>query len=157
MTDVAVRPAKLVIRKGTIEDHPRLVEMAGHFIEGTGYRSLFKHRPAVLGPYVMHVVQHGQVFVAERDGEILGFLAGFAMIEPIAGLKVFDELAWWVEPAYRKGSVGPRLLQAVEVWSRQKGIDLIKMIAPVDTEVGRFYARSGYRAVETLYLKPLGR
>ncbi len=95
------------------------------------------------------------IFVAEDAGAIVGLIAAFPMEEPISRQTQLDELVWWVEPAYRRGSVGPRLLRALETWARQKGIKLCKMIAPVDTTVGRFYERQGYVAIETSYIKRL--
>jgi len=77
------------------------------------------------------------------------------MIEPVAQETIVDELMWWVEPAWRGSSAGPKLLRSLESWARQKGVRWIKMIAPVESDVGKYYERIGYAALETSYLKRL--
>jgi GNAT superfamily N-acetyltransferase len=145
----------VTIRKATPADLPRIVEMVGHFITQTSYRVLFKFKPDAIAELAAKVLQIGIVLVADVDGVVVGMIAAFPIEEPIGRQRLVDELAWWVEPDYRRGSIGPRLLGALEKWARQKGLTLCKMIAPVESDVGRFYARLGYRPVETAYVKRL--
>jgi GNAT superfamily N-acetyltransferase len=144
-----------MIRKATPADASRLVEMAGHFVEQTRYSTLFRFKPAAVAQLVALVLEHGVIFVAEQDGAIVGMLAALPMEEPIAKTPMLDEMAWWVEPAFRRGSVGPKLLRAAESWAVQKGLRLVKMVAPVGTNVGDYYKRMGYTEVETSWVKKL--
>lgn len=108
------------------------------------------------------VMAHGTVFVVEVDprtagarGELVAMLALALLPHPITGRLYADELCWWVEPRYRRGRIGPKLLRHAETWARQQGASMLKMVAPAGTDVGRFYEAVGYRAVETAYQKRL--
>lgn len=151
LAQVRARP---LIRKARPDDLQAIVAMVGHFIQSTPYQSVLRFVPAAVTELADRVLQVGIVFVAEVDGRIVGMIAGFAMEEPIGRTKMLDELAWWVEPDFRRGTIGPKLLRTWEAWARQKGLTLIKMIAPHATpEVGRYYARHGYVPLETSYIK----
>jgi GNAT superfamily N-acetyltransferase len=147
-----------VIRKATAADAPALVVMTGHFIEGTSYARFFRFRPRIIGDLVDRCLEVGLVLVAEQDGLVVGMLAAFPLVEPIGQQPMLDELCWWVEPSYRNGSIGPRLLKAAEAWARQKQLQLVKMVEPADQpQVGAYYARLGYTKAETSWVKRLPR
>jgi len=104
----------------------------------------------------------GTIFVADianpdrpSGRELVGMLGIIVALHPVTGRPYADELAWWVNPAHRRGRVGPALLGRGEQWARQMGASMLKMVAPVDTDVGRYYRKHGYDAVETAYVKRL--
>lgn len=145
-----------MIRKGTIDDVPQIVEMVGHFINHTQYATWLRFMPSAITELAERVIEIGVVFVAEADGRLVGLICGFPMIEPVGKQKILDELVWWVEPTYRGSrTVGPKLLRTFENYAAQKGCRFVKMVAPSGTDVGAYYARLGYAPVETSYIKRL--
>jgi GNAT superfamily N-acetyltransferase len=147
----------VVIRRATLDDRARLVELLTHFISSTPYGRILPVRPKYLDELAFRVLRMSSAvtFVAEVDGVLVGMISGFAMEDPAAGVPILDELVWWVEPAHRGTStIGPRLLKAFETWGRQKGLAWCKMVAP-NAEVGAFYARLGYALLETSFVKRL--
>lgn len=86
---------------------------------------------------------------------LVGMLAIVALPHPLAGGKVAEELAWWVEPEWRQGLLGPKMLREAEAWATRNGAVMVKMVAPAGTDVGEFYERIGYQAVETAYIKSI--
>jgi GNAT superfamily N-acetyltransferase len=147
-----------VIRKAKAEDAPRVLEMARHFLEGSSYGRWFPFRPRTMARLVDELLEGGIIFVLEpTPGLIVGMLCACPVQDPFSGLGIADELAWWVEPEHRRGTGGPKLLRSLEAWARQKGLSLVTMVAPVesDGDVGRFYTRLGYTAVETKFVKRL--
>jgi GNAT superfamily N-acetyltransferase len=96
------------------------------------------------------------MFLAEDEDGPFGMLILVAVPNPLSGEVFAEELCWWVEP-HRRGALkaGPALLQHAEAWTRAKGITTLKMVAPANTEVGLFYARQGYHAVETAWAKTI--
>lgn len=146
-----------VIRGGQPKDLPAIVRMAGHFINRSQYAQYLKFMPKAVEELARKVLEVGVVFVAEAEGgEVVGMICAFALEEPISRQTIVDELAWWVEEDYRKGSTGPRLLRCLENWALQKGLRYVKMIAPMaEPGVGDYYQRLGYVPVETYYLKRL--
>lgn len=111
--------------------------------------------PAALIPMYQLVLDQGVCLVADAGDRLAGFLALVALPHPLTGQLYGDEIAWWVEPEYRRGRVGPQLLVAAEQWARQMGCQSVKMVAPFKSTVGAFYERCGYTAVETAYAKQL--
>jgi GNAT superfamily N-acetyltransferase len=142
----------MIIREFTPADTPRVVAMALRFIEETSYKA-FPSTPERLEALIDQVMQLGTIIVAEVQGEVVGMLALVAVPHPWTLEEYVDEIAWWVEPEYRSGTAGPRLIVAAEEWTTRKGLTSLKMVAPAGSRVGTFYERRGYVAVETAYLK----
>jgi GNAT superfamily N-acetyltransferase len=100
------------------------------------------------------VLDTGAAFVADIDGQVVGFIAVVAIEHPFTGQLYAEELAWFVHPDHRQGLVGPRLLRAIEEWTRQEGVPSLKMVAPVaESQVRDHYLASGYKELETSYVK----
>lgn len=162
------------IREATADDVPRIVEMSLRFIASSRYRELVEANADALARLVPAVMGCGVILLAEvetihreltdfnaiefevaREQVIVGMLAIAALPHPFTGEPYGDELAWWVEPEYRRGTVGPRLLAHGEAWAREQGLTLLKMVAPAGSDVGAWYVRRGYVNVETVYQKTL--
>lgn len=144
----------MIIREATLEDVPAAARMGVHFLAGTRYR-VFASSEAALSALIHLVLEHGVGFVAEVDGTLVGMLGLLVGPHPLTGERYADEVCWWTEPGARGLGAGPRLLKAAEEWSLHAELDMIKMVAPEGTDVGRFYLRHGYEAVETAYMKRL--
>jgi len=147
----------MTIRPATRDDGTRVIEMALRFLEETPYGvTLSGATPSSLAAVFEAVLELGVIFVAESCcGRLDGFLAIAALRHPLTGRLYADEIAWWVEPEARRGTVGARLLAEAEAWARARQLGLVKMAAPAGSHVGRFYERMGYQAVETAYQKTL--
>ena len=149
------------IREATIDDLPRLIEMSRHFIEQTAYGRLLAPAPGVLEAFVAFVQEFGVAIVAEDVGtaaggpQLVGMIGLLAGPHPATGQIMAEEVAWWVEEPYRKGTIGPRLLHAAEAWASAKSVTVLKMVAPAGSNVGGFYSRHGYDALETAFVKRL--
>jgi len=146
---------RAVLREATLEDTPALVRMAEHFIRGTAYADLLTFNEPAIHTLIALVLGHGVIYVTEIDRALVGMIAIVALPHPVTGELYADELAWWVEPAYRGTSVGPHLLDAAERWALARGAAMMKMIAPVGSSVGAYYLRRGYRPIEIAYGKVL--
>lgn len=143
------------IRLATLEDIDRIVAMGERFIAETPY-ARFGSAPEQLEQLLAIVLEHGAGFLAETDdGQIVGMIGFIASKQVFTGAPYASEVVWWMEPEYRGGTAGPRLLVAGEEWATRKGLTSITMIAPVGTELHAFYARRGYVPVETIFLKGL--
>lgn len=146
------------VRPATHDDLERLADLARSFIEKTRYARFLAFDRATVLQFLQLLLLRGLLVVAEvtdRPGQLVGFVAAVYGTDPIGSTKMLDELAWWVEPVYRNGRTGPKLLRALEAWAQANGVDTITMKAPVDTDVGRFYERHGYEPVETVHFKRL--
>lgn len=167
---------RMTIRPATKDDIPRVLEMVRRFVSETIYSEILgdaKHAGRVLelsimlgvtfvaertvyGPFDMPVPDYSLSAVYEPRPTTVGFICAIAATNPISGLLVCEELAWWVEPEHRGSPAGPKLLRSLEDWARQKGCHMLKMVAPAESpEVARFYEKRGLRPAETAYFKRL--
>ena len=145
-----------MIREATVADTDRLVEMTMRFLTTTDYGRLFGANVTCIRKLVGLVLEHGVIFVGETwKHELIGMIALTALPHLLTGEAFAEEQAWWVEPEHRGGSLGPRLLAAAEGWARESGLEMIKVVAPEGGDVGKFYTKLGYEAVETAYVKVL--
>ena len=153
------------IREAREADKPRLLELAQHFLDSSAYGKLLRPAPGMVRQVIDLVFEHGQVFVAEVPDTrryladpptVVGMLGVIVVPHPVTGEDFVDEVAWWVEPAWRTGTTGPRLLRYMEHWAVTQGLHMVKMVSPADApDVGEFYRRSGYMAAETAWVKVL--
>jgi len=126
-----------------------------------GSNSLIEWRPLEDMPETP--IPHGPMLCLECrwSGDVkpvphlVGMLGLVAITHPASGADYADEIVWWVDPEFRGGSIGPRLLAAGETWARRRGLPLVNMVAPEGSDVGRFLARQGYTPIETAWVKRL--
>ena len=148
----------MILRAATDADRDQVVDLALRFHAATPYTQLLTvDRERVEAIFVV-CLEHGIVLVAEAEhtaegGELVAFIALAAIEHSLSGDRYAEELGWWVEPHYRAGTIGPRLLAMAEAWARADGCVFLKMVAPIGTTVGQFYDRHGYQPIETAWMK----
>lgn len=145
----------MTIREATPEDSEALITMTQHFLEQTLYGALFGFHRESIAILVVTVIHVGVILIGEDAGVGVGMIAIAALDHPISGDKYAEELAWWVEPSHRHGTLGPRLLRSAERWCVQNDLNMLKMVAPHGSRVGAIYEHRGYRPIETAYVKKL--
>jgi GNAT superfamily N-acetyltransferase len=144
-----------MIRKATLADVPRLVELIVQFITTTDYKDYVRvNSPQIRCMYVRLVQDNNSVvFVSEVDDKVIGLIAMVKYNHPLSGDLVAGELAWWVEPVHR--GHGIELFKAAEKWSHDNKVSSIAMTAPTGNPVEGFYRRQGYTQIETAFQKDL--
>lgn len=84
-----------------------------------------------------------------KDGGILLGLTGPSLIGPF---NQCIELAWWVDPEKRGGSLG--MLTLYEQWAKEKGAKLVEVKSLHRfPETEKIYKRIGYEPIETSWVK----
>lgn len=151
----------MTIREMTSKDLAAAVDLCFQFIADTPYQREFgltASRTTVTNTLESTLSSPTSiVLLAEQDGEFLGFILG--MVTPWLlndEEKVATELAWFVAPEARGGTVGVRLMQAFVEWSTELGAQLVTMscIEEVSGEkVAGFYEKMGYSLLERAYSK----
>lgn len=144
------------IRPATAGDRDGVITLARRFHQASSYGSLLTVRQELVGVLFDLALEHGVIFVGEMPlTGLVGFLGLVVLDHTLSGDRYAEEVAWWVEPAYRTGMLGPRLLRQAEGWAASHECVFLKMSAPAGTDVGVFYARQGYVPIETAYMKRL--
>lgn len=97
-----------------------------------------------------------EVFVCEKDNEIVGGLVGVISEMYMSYTKQATELAWFVSKEARGSSVAIRLVKHFEEWAKENGADYVTMsdITGINT-LSEMYTRMGYTVSETAYMKEL--
>lgn len=145
--------ASFAIRQATPDDLDWLLGELAAFDRFVGATKSLMPDPETARETLSQMIVGQPFFVAERDGERAGFIAGVLHPHPFnPGLTMLTETFWWVVPAYRGGSTGARLLHAFEAFGQQFA-DWIVMSLEAESPVApSSLTRRGYRPQETSYL-----
>ena len=99
---------------------------------------------------------HSCLFVAELNGEVVGFLSG----ELREGSPAFQPKTWaavedvYVTPDYRSSGIGHALFEACQEWARERGANGVSLQVAADNTRGRkFYEELGFREVSIYQVK----
>lgn len=147
-----------MIRPGTPDDIGDVVRMSEEFWQ----HSQFKHEPfdpehvAIMAG---HCIEQGLMVVLDTDGGVHGFCCGVAGPLLASGsVLAGSEIAWWVDPGYRKGRNGVGLLIAIEEAAKKIGCKywtMVYMETSMPDEIRSIYERMGYNHGETTHTKRL--
>lgn len=93
------------------------------------------------------LMQRGGLFVADKDGELVGFFAGLVAEHFLSTDRVASDIGVFVLPEHRGGSAFVRLVRAFEAWAIAEGAREISL--GISTQVQaeqtvRMYERLGY-------------
>lgn len=145
------------VRKATKEDLPDLICMGRKFFEESGFSAETSFDLASVSKMLIHLIEGGGVvFVAEKDGQSIGIAA--AMTFPYyfnLNCKAGQELFWWLDPQFRGGTLGVRLLKALEAWAQEQGCQTFTMVSlpALDSPASKLYMHRGYRPSECSFIK----
>ena len=134
---------ELIIRTAKIDDANRIAELSGTLGYPVGVQTMEERLARVLK------LETHSVFVAERNGEVVGWTHGAEreMLElgcrcEICGLVVAEN--------ERGRGVGRRLIEAIEKWGRDRGLkDIFVRSNVIRPESHPFYERIGYTRYKT--------
>ena len=149
----------MIIRAGQLIDLERCLDMAENFYEVAGYKEDIPLCRDSCREFMEFAMSQGLLFVAALEGSVVGFVLGIA--SPYIMNKNYlagAELAWWVEPEYRKGSTGIKLLKAIEKSAKDLGIKMWSMMSLESVEpekMERLYKALGYVPAERTYVRVL--
>jgi GNAT superfamily N-acetyltransferase len=97
------------------------------------------------------------ITTARDDGVLIGYAAYFIMPNlHYRSLKVGESDIFWLEPAYRKGMIGTKMLVTAEMQMEAKGVNFIVNKVKLHYDIGAVFERLGYKPFERLYSKKLG-
>ena len=150
------------VRPGRRDDAPRAARLWMQSVEEhASYDSVYEAAPdaeKVMRRFLADLSSssHSCLYVAEMDGEIVGFLSG----ELREGSPAFSPKTWaavediYVVPEHRSHGIGHSLFEACQSWARGKGATGVSLqVAAGNTRAREFYERLGFREVSVYEVK----
>jgi GNAT superfamily N-acetyltransferase len=135
--------SEVTIRKATIDDAAHVAELSGILGYPVNAETMRQRLEGVLGSNA-HAV-----FVAEINGQIVGWTEA-AEVEILVAARRCELEGLVVADGQRGHGVGRKLVEAVEQWSRSRGLDQISLRSNVvRPESHSFYERIGYERFKT--------
>jgi GNAT superfamily N-acetyltransferase len=121
-------------RAAKLADIPALMEIRGAVAENR-----LVHLRLESGDYVQALTLEGHGFVAEADGQLVGFACGRPVHKDIWAL--------FVRPAYEGRGIGSALLGLTVQWLFMQGLEEIVLTTAPGTRAERLYQRKGWEDV----------
>ncbi|MDG9783877.1 GNAT family N-acetyltransferase [Metapseudomonas otitidis] len=117
-----------MIRTATYSDIQRLIEL-GTLLHSISSYSQVSFDAEKAGRFLAHLIEdkHGVVFVSEKEGVVVGGLAGGITDEWFSNDLVAYDFSVFVEPAHRNGFIAIKLLRAFESWAKAMGAVRVHM------------------------------
>ena len=133
----------LIIRKAQLADANRMAELSGTLGYPVSAQAMEQRLTRVLK------LETHSVFVAERNGEVVGWTHGAE--QEMLELRCRGEIWGLVVAENERGrGVGRRLIEAVEKWARDRGLENMSVRSNVvRPESHPFYERIGYARYKT--------
>jgi hypothetical protein len=117
-----------VYREITSEDFPALCVLGQQMHDESSYSHLKFSKPRLLEMFNLYMRDSDRVvFVADRDGELLGLYAGYLSKYYFSDEFVANDIAWFVVKEKRGSRIGLRLLSCFEAWSKDKGASEVRI------------------------------
>ena len=147
-----------MIRAGTSADIPRLVEL-GAMLHGSSVFRAIKYDPAKVAATLDGLVRGaGVLFVAEREGMVIGGLAGGITEYWFSREKVGFDYSFFIEPSERNGFTAMKLIRAMEIWCKGQGARELQMGITTGINVdntSKFYELVGFQNAGPIFKKEL--
>jgi len=146
------------IRRAALPDVPQLLSLVRRYWEFEGLTHFNALRVELVLQGLLHDDTRGMVWVADSEGELLGYLVLVFVVSVEHGglMAEIDEL--YVCEGHRERGTGGQLLRECEEELRRRGCVRLQLQIALANETARaFYARRGFgaRAGYTLLDKPL--
>jgi GNAT superfamily N-acetyltransferase len=150
----------VTIKRIRLEDIPAVVEFGKTFYYQTpwAYHGI-NYDDQHVNNVLTYLDTDGIMQMAVDEDKIVGFLLAIAGPFPFnPAYTISTELAFYVDPKYRNGRVGIKLIKQAEFVARQKGIRFFNMISISGVglkDPGKLYEKMGLNKTETVYMKEL--
>jgi GNAT superfamily N-acetyltransferase len=147
-----------MIRPMTAQDIPALLVLGAAMHGESRYANLDfdPQKLRLLGETMLGDPDSWLALVAERDSEIIGFCIGYVAPHFFGNDLTSGDLAIYVVPEHRGGTIGARLVKLYTGWCEARGVQepLLGVSAGITPErTGRLYERLGYTDQYIIYKK----
>lgn len=143
-----------VVRKANLDDLPVIMKQLKDFSDFyKSKQSLYGKDEVFSHNLISGFIKEQVFFVAESEGEILGFIVGMVLPHVYnPGITTLTELFWWVKEEARGGRAGLKLLNAFVDYGKEN-VDWIICTIEDDSPVNeKSFLKRGFRFKEKSFL-----
>lgn len=144
-----------MIREAVEGDIPNLVSLGKMFLDESGYGDIVSFNPFKAHETLKGIIGgNGVVFVAEREGLVVGGLGLLQYTMYFSDDPVAVELFWWMHPSHRNGMDGPRMLKRALEWGKERGLRMLTMVdlPQINSKAPDLYAKFGGEQIERTWV-----
>ena len=145
-----------MVRNATAGDIPALIELGARMYIESRYSQNSPFDEEKWAELARSVIASpaGCVLVAEKEGVVIGWMAGGVAEQWFSHQLMAFEYGLFVAPEHRGGTAGPRLAKAFITWAKEHGAALINMGITTgvhEERTGEMYSRLGLKRSGLLY------
>lgn len=147
-----------MIRPAIHSDIPRIVELGRLLHDTSSYAALSFDDGKVAALMAALIDGAGVIFVAERDGLVVGGIAGGITEHWFSRDKLAFDYSFFIDPAHRHGITAMKLASAFMEWARLRGVSRISMGITTDINLEgttRLYHALGMKNAGILFMKEI--
>ncbi len=147
-----------MIRTANLQDFDRVMEMMINFANSSPYAPLTKpqYNDTYIRNLLVSIIKQGCIILGEVDGKVEGMLIGLIQEDLwLPHVKTMKEIAWWVEPEHRMGTLGYRLLKEyVNIGTKLQQEGIISGFTLTNMEISPDFdlEKRGWEKIETNYV-----
>jgi len=152
----ALSDNKTRTRVATKKDLPLLLPIAFDFIKDLKHPSNIEIDKESVEGTLKHLISDDNSTIILSENGLIG-----GMVFPYffnTNVMTAQELFWWVDDEARGSSEGTDLLEAFNVWAKEKGASSLTMVHLENdnsSKMENFYISQGYSPVETSYVRAI--
>lgn len=144
----------MIVRPGTKDDAYEFMYLVKQMVKDVNYpfkvdmkKTLESGEAMVDNPLFFY-------WVAEAEGEVVGFLVAAVNQTIFSSEKIASELGWYIHPDHRKGTAALRLLKEYEKWADELECDYVTLSdVQGSMDMDAVYTRRGYKLEERTYVR----
>jgi hypothetical protein len=144
-----------MIRAAEHADIERVVDLGQMLHEASTFSAVAFSRKKVTNLMHSLIDGAGALFVAERDGELIGGIAGGVSLYWFSDTdKLAFDYAFFIDPTKRNGITALKLIAALKIWARGQGARELKMGITTGMNVeqmSEFYLMAGFVPVGPIF------
>ena len=150
-----------MVRVATVKDIPKIIQMAYGFYNEALKQHNLGYKTKDYEKYILFLLDASftEVFVLEKDGEVVGTIAGIVSPWFMDSNDVILTEQWvWVESENRGNGAFDKLLNALVSWGKGLGANKLSMISignGTEEQVKKFYTDRGFQYMETHFIKEI--
>lgn len=145
-----------MLRLAEERDYPDVLRMLRSFHESSTYSGISFSEGKIQEFWKYYLENNREIIVilSEQGGRPRGLIVGMISRPPFSDEAVASELAWWMDPEFRRSKDSLLLFDAYQDWAFRVGASMCHMaLLASSPDLSKRYEKNGYQKVETTFMR----